>query len=624
MATIASLSVDVIANTGRFVSDLAKASRGVDGFEKKTKASFNKMTRSVKRFSRQTGKELGSLQSAFAAVGIGLAIKEILDLNNTYTAMSNKLRLVTRDSQQLADVQENIFQVSQKTRGSLEATTDLYFRMAKSTEQLGLSQTELLDITETVNNAVAVSGSTAASSAAALFQFGQGLAADALRGQELNSIMEQTPRLAQAIADGLGIEIGALRDVAKEGKLTADVVVKALQSQSAVLEKEFGQTEKTVSQALQQIENVALKTFGALDAKDLISALDTLKETLQDPAVISGLQSIGAGLLNMVNLSAKGAAAFANFGKAIGFMAAKMTGALETPQDELKEIKQRMIELHEAGKTTGNMKPYAAEMQALSLRAGELQKRIQLLSNAITSTTQQAAAAPTTPEQTEAEEKPPAASEDPWYQRRIELNGLFAEADRARTETAAAEAKKREANEMASNQLILSSAGNMYSALSGLMSAMGNDNKKIKMAMLAFEKGLAVAQSIINTQVAVTKANALDPTGVLATKAQIMGNIATGLIAATGVVQAGAIGQAHDGQDYIPRDGSYNLKQGEMVLDKGTSEQVRNNAVGGGGDMKVVFQFLDADGAQAFWDRNRDTVYNTMRGRMFENGENFA
>jgi len=146
--------------------------------------------------NKKLGSSFGVLKAAVSAVGFGLLTKQLIANINTYTALSNKLKLVTTDSKNLADVQGVLFNIAQDTRASLEGTIDLYSRLARSTKSLQISQNELADVTETINKAIAVSGSTAQEANAALFQLGQGLSAGALRGEELNSVLEQTPRLA--------------------------------------------------------------------------------------------------------------------------------------------------------------------------------------------------------------------------------------------------------------------------------------------------------------------------------------------------------------------------------------------------------------------------------------------
>lgn len=159
-----------------------------------------------------------------------------------------------------------ILALAQRTRTGLQATTDLYARLERSTRAQRLGQQQLLSLTQSVNQAVKLSFASAASGEAALFQLGQGLGAGALRGEELNSVMEQTPRLAQAIADGLGVPIGKLRELAKEGKLTGATVTKALESQAKVLAAEYARLPVTVSGAFTQIRNALVDYVGEQDA----------------------------------------------------------------------------------------------------------------------------------------------------------------------------------------------------------------------------------------------------------------------------------------------------------------------------------------------------------------------
>src|SRR5690606_24125141 len=140
-----------------------------------------------------------------------------------------------------------------------------YARLERSTRQQGLNQQRLLSLTESINQAVALSYTSAASGEAALFQLGQAFGAGALRGEELNSVMEQTPRLAQAIADGMGVPIGRLRELAKEGKLTAAAVVAALEGQAATLAREYQQIPVTIKSAFTVLRNSLVDYIGDQD-----------------------------------------------------------------------------------------------------------------------------------------------------------------------------------------------------------------------------------------------------------------------------------------------------------------------------------------------------------------------
>src|SRR5690606_25544623 len=114
---------------------------------------------------------------------------------------------------------------------------------------LGIANAELIDLTRTVNQAIQISGATAAESSAGIVQFAQALASNRLGGDELRSVLEQMPRLARALADGLGVTIGELRALAKEGKLTTDAIVGALQSQAPKIAEEFAKVKPTVASA---------------------------------------------------------------------------------------------------------------------------------------------------------------------------------------------------------------------------------------------------------------------------------------------------------------------------------------------------------------------------------------
>ncbi|MGE4366213.1 tape measure protein [Thermomonas sp.] len=177
---------------------------------------------------------------------------------------------------------EAILVLSQRTRTDLTSTVDIYTRLERSTRGRIKDNQQLLNLTEAINQAVKLSFTSQAAGDAALTQLGQALASGVLRGEELNSVMEQTPRLAQAIADGLNVPIGQLRALAKEGKLTTDVVIKALQSQATVLSDEYARMPLTIRDAFTQIRNSFVDYVGKADAAT--GASRAFAQALQDIA----------------------------------------------------------------------------------------------------------------------------------------------------------------------------------------------------------------------------------------------------------------------------------------------------------------------------------------------------
>lgn len=230
---------------------------------------------------------------AFGAIGAAAIVQQFISLADTARNLEGRLKLVTSSQQELTQTQTALFVVAQQTRVGYEGTVDLYTRLSRSTKQLGTDQSTLLQITQTINQTLAISGASAESANAALVQLGQGLASGALRGDEFNSVIEQTSRLAQAIADGMGVPLEQLRALANDGKLTAETVVGALQKQRDAVEREFGQLPVTVGQAMTLVGNSILKAVGEFDKatgaseflankiRDLATAVDFTVDHIQ-------------------------------------------------------------------------------------------------------------------------------------------------------------------------------------------------------------------------------------------------------------------------------------------------------------------------------------------------------
>ncbi|WP_206461381.1 tape measure protein, partial [Acinetobacter baumannii] len=180
----------------------------------------------------------------------------------TYTGLQNRLKLVTNNQVELNKATEDTFRIAQKTYSAWDSVLQVYQRFSDNAKTLNLTMDDTARLTETVSKAVAISGASAAAADAALVQFGQALASGTLRGEELNSVMEQTPALAKAIAQGMGITVGELRTVAAEGKITSQEIVKALKNVQADVDALFAKTDITISQSLTLLNNEITKFVG--------------------------------------------------------------------------------------------------------------------------------------------------------------------------------------------------------------------------------------------------------------------------------------------------------------------------------------------------------------------------
>ena len=255
------------------VSDLL-VRLGVD--DAKFRSGLNVAEARAKSFSIRTTQYLKNIENAanslekintrlfnFSVASVGLGtLKNYAD---GYTEVKNKLALVESASFSSQRGLQSLFDISLKTNQSLEATSSIYQRFAQNAQALGINQARVASLTETVSKAVAISGASAASAQAALMQFGQSLASGVFRGQEFNSVMEQTPGLAQAIAKGLGVSIGELRNMANAGKLTMDVIIPALERVKGSVDEQFNTRVVTISMAFENLRTSTTKWIGELD-----------------------------------------------------------------------------------------------------------------------------------------------------------------------------------------------------------------------------------------------------------------------------------------------------------------------------------------------------------------------
>jgi len=207
--------------------------------------------------------------ASFAKLGgvlaSALSVREVIRAADQYANLTNRLRLVTTTSEQLAYAQKAVMRSALETFQPLETTAEVYQRIAQNANALGLSFEEVEAITKTVSRTIALSGADTQAAAGAMRQFGQALASGALRGDELNSILEGTPALAQAIARGLGVSTGELRKMGAEGQLTASRIIKGLQDQEGAVEQMSRSMEVTAGQAMVTFGNSLVGIIGKLD-----------------------------------------------------------------------------------------------------------------------------------------------------------------------------------------------------------------------------------------------------------------------------------------------------------------------------------------------------------------------
>lgn len=318
-----------------------------------------------------------------------------------YANLSGRLKLVTNGSKEYAIAQGEIFRIAQQTQAPLVETGALYARMAQSMTALGKSQAETVAVTEAVALGLRISGASATESGSAMLQLSQALASGVLRGEEFNAMSEASPRLMTVLADSLGVTRGALRQMAEEGRLTAEVVSGALAKSVEQLRTEAAALPQTVGGAITQLNNAFTQFLGTSEEVSgstavLVGLLKQVGNYLPEIAtatVLAGFAAlavaigkVGAALGAMT--AAGGALAF--LGGPLGILlalAAAASGAIYYFTKETETSFERQARAQAEGKVATEAVTEAQKRQNEELkRAGEaladMEKRYQKIQQA--------------------------------------------------------------------------------------------------------------------------------------------------------------------------------------------------------------------------------------------------
>ena len=300
--------VDFQNNSGRPAAEIERATRAAEEQIRRLERELNGLDDTQDRVNQGSNNlgggvnrlrgAFGGLQGLLAAAGLGIGVSEIIETADAFKTLEARVKLATGEGAAFVTGFEGVKEIANETFSSIENTGELFARITQASEALGLAQSDVLGITRTINEAIKLSGGSAASADAAITQLIQGLSSGVVRGDEFNSIMEQSPRLAQAMADGLGVTRGELRAMAADGKLTSEVVINAIRSQGEVIADEFGTLPTTVGNSLQVLKNQIFNFVGEIDGalnqtSQLADAISYIGDNLEnlDPSIVSALTS---------------------------------------------------------------------------------------------------------------------------------------------------------------------------------------------------------------------------------------------------------------------------------------------------------------------------------------------
>ena len=270
----------------------------------KSKQAFNSLEKNVTK----SKSSLLNLKNVLLAVASSVVIRQIFSLTNEYQNLQNRLKLVTNSTFELKKVQEELFQISRRTRGGFSETVELYQKLALQSQNLGLKNTQLLQITENVNKVIGIAGVNSIQASSGILQLSQAFASGRLQGDEFRSISENIPPLLDIFAKELGVTRGELKKLGAEGKITSDIIATALLKETDNINKKFQKITPTIGQATTRLGNSFLNLVGKFNevtgSADMVSksilgisdAIDKLAVKSKQPKLLQALTFAFSGI----------------------------------------------------------------------------------------------------------------------------------------------------------------------------------------------------------------------------------------------------------------------------------------------------------------------------------------
>ena len=300
--------------------EAAESAASVVASAKDEAAAATKRLQEQENMAQSVTNSLTSSVFRLAASYISIqGLKKAVDLSDSLVSMRARLDRMNDGLQTTQELETMIYQSAQRSRGSFTDTMGLVSQLGTMAGDAFSSSKEIVQFAEQLNKQLALSGASGSSAQAAILQLEQGLASGVLRGDELNSVMEQAPTLAKSIADYMGVSVGKLREMGAQGQITADIVKNALFKAAEEANAEFEKTPMTWAQVWTVASNTAIR---ALDP--LLTAINWVANNLNVaiPLVISlgtafGVLLIAANWTNILATATKTAASMQAFYNAV-------------------------------------------------------------------------------------------------------------------------------------------------------------------------------------------------------------------------------------------------------------------------------------------------------------------
>lgn len=247
---------------------LAKVRRNEEQFTKSQRNSARAAEDAERRIRASSDGISRAFKSVAASLAAGASVAAITKMADNYTNLQNRLKATGLEGQALIDVQDRLYEAANKNGIAVDAVAQLYQRATLAQKSLGASTDEIISLTNGVAAALRVQGVSAEQASGPLLQLGQALGAGTVRAEELNSLLEGTPILLQAAANGSAKYAGdmnALAAAVRKGEVSSQELFRAMLAGLPAIQAQAEQLPKTVGQAMQILNNQLGRYVGQAD-----------------------------------------------------------------------------------------------------------------------------------------------------------------------------------------------------------------------------------------------------------------------------------------------------------------------------------------------------------------------
>lgn len=296
---------DKFTNTFTSYIKQAQKAAGATGAAQEATEDFARSQRTAANAASSLTSRIKSLVGAYAGLQ---GLKSILNLSDTIASTTARIGMMNDGLQTTEELNQMIFDSAQRSRGAYADTASFVAKLGNLAGDAFDSSAEIVAFAEQINKQIALSGATTQEAQAAMLQLTQGLSSGALRGEELNSVLEQTPMIAKTIADYMGVTTGEMRQLASDGAVTAEVVKNAMFAAADETNAAFESMPMTWGQVFAQIQNILIRAFQpALDvvsqfAGFISNNLDTIIPLFYGLATAIGIVAAAYGVWQLVTL----------------------------------------------------------------------------------------------------------------------------------------------------------------------------------------------------------------------------------------------------------------------------------------------------------------------------------